>query len=79
MVKATSTAFGVSKKDTAIQLSILPNPDQARQAPALTASPRFEATLPDKTPTTINASDATINISGDPKYELGKGYESVGE
>ncbi len=79
MNKATSTAFGVSKKDTAIQLSILPNPDQARQAPALTASPRFEATLPDKTTTVINASDATINISADPKYELGKGYESVSE
>lgn len=77
--KATSTAFGVAKKDTAIQLSILPNPDQARQAPALTASPRFEATLPDKTTAVIQASDATINISGDPKYELGKGYESVSE
>jgi hypothetical protein len=77
--KATSTAFGVSKKDTSIQVSILPNPDQARQAPALTASPRFEATLPDKSQVVIPATDATINISGDPKYELGKGYESVSE
>ncbi len=79
MNKATSTAFGVSKKDTSVQLSILPSPDQARQAPALTASARFEATLPDKTETIIQAQDATINISADPKYELGKGYESIGE
>jgi hypothetical protein len=79
MSKATSTAFGVSKKDTAIQVSILPNPDQARQAPSLTQGARFEAILPDKSDTTINATDATINISQDPKYELGKGYESVSE
>ena len=79
MNKATSTAFGVSKKDTSIQVSILPSPDQARQAPSLTNGSRFEATLPDKTTTTIQATDATINISTDPKYELGKGYESVGE
>jgi len=77
--KATTTAFGISKKDTAIQVSILPSPDQARQAPSLTNGARFEATLPDKTNTSIQASDATINISTDPKYELGKGYESVGE
>lgn len=77
--KATSTAFGINKKDTAIQVSILPNPNQARQAPALTASPRFEATFPDKSPLVIQASDATINISTDPKYQLSKGYESVSE
>jgi hypothetical protein len=79
MTKATSTAFGVSKRDTSIQVSILPNPDQARQAPSLTTNARFEATLPDKTDITIQARDATINISGDPKYEQGKGYESVSE
>lgn len=77
--KASSTAFGVSKKDTSIQVSILPNPDQARQAPSLTNGPRFEATLPDKSNIVIPVTDATINISSDPKYELGKGYESVSE
>jgi hypothetical protein len=77
--KATSTAFGVSKKSTSVQLSILPTPEQVHQAPALTAAPRFEGVLPDKSNLQLNASDATINISADPKYELGKGYESVGE
>ncbi len=79
MSKATSTAFGVSKKDTSIQVSILPNPDQARQAPALTSGARFEATLPDKSNLVIPAIDTSINISQDPKYQLGKGYESVSE
>lgn len=79
MNKATSTAFGVSKKGTSIQLSILPSPDQLHQAPVLTSAPRFEGVLPDKSNLQISASDATINISSDPKYELGKGYESVGE
>ena len=77
--KATSTAFGISKKDTSIQVSILPNPDQARQAPSLTALPRFEATLPDKTNLVIPGTDATINISADPQYKVGQGYESVSE
>ncbi len=77
--KATSTAFGISKKDTSIQVSILPNPDQARNAPLLTASPRFEAVLLDKSNVVIPAPDASINISTDPKYVLGKGYESVSE
>lgn len=79
MSKATSTAFGVSKQDTSIQVSFIPNPDQARQAPVLTASPRFEATMSDKTTLVLPANDASINISADPKYEQGKGYESVSE
>lgn len=77
--KATSTAFGISKRDTSIQVSILPSPDQARQAPLLTSAPRFEATLPDKTNLVISAPDASINISADPKYSLNKGYDSVSE
>jgi hypothetical protein len=77
--KATTTAFGISKKDTSFQVSILPNPDQARQAPLLTASPRFEATLPDKSNLVLPTPDATINISNDPRYVSGKGYESVSE
>jgi prephenate dehydrogenase len=32
-----------------------------------------------KAPLSVTVGDATINISGDPKYELGKGYESVSE
>lgn len=77
--KATSTAFGISKKNTSIQVSILPTPDQARNAPLLTSGARFEATLPDKSILQLQATDATINISTDPKYVLGKGYESVSE
>lgn len=77
--KATSTTFGLSKKDTSIQISILPNPDQAKQAAVLILSPDFEATLPDKSNFVLPTTDATINISTDPKYELGKGYESVSE
>jgi len=79
LTKATSTAFGVSKKDTAIQVSFLPSPDQARNSPLLTTGARFEATLLDKGNLNIPANDASINISTDPKYQLGKGYESVSE
>lgn len=79
--KATSTAFGVAKKETSIQVSILPTPDQVRTAPNLTVGARFEATTADKDklPIALTTSDATINISTDPKYENNKGYESVGE
>lgn len=79
--KATSTAFGVAKKETSIQVSILPTPDQVRTAPSLTVGARFEGNLNDKEKTqfTLVSSDATINISTDPKYENNKGYESVSE
>lgn len=77
--KATSTAFGVSKKDTSIQVSILPSPEQAHQAPNLTNGPVFQATGLDRSDINIPATDPTINFSADPKYEIGKGYESVSE
>jgi hypothetical protein len=77
--KSTSTAFGVSQKDTSIQVTILPTPDQARNAPTLTNGARFEATQLDKTFINLTVPEATINISRDPKYELNKGYDSVGE
>ena len=79
--KATSTAFGVAKKETSIQVSILPTPDQIRTAPALTTGARFEGNAVDKEKTnfTLVSNDATIVIQTDPKYENNKGYDSVGE
>lgn len=79
--KATSTAFGVAKKETAIQVSILPTPDQVRTAPLLTNGARFEAVTADKDKQnfTVISNDATIGIQTDPKYDQGKGYDSVGE
>ncbi len=77
--KATSTLLGINRKDSAIQVSILPSPDQVNTVPQLTKSAHFDSILNDKTNTSIPAPDATINISSDPKYVQGKGYESVGE
>lgn len=79
--KSTTTAFGVAKKETSIQVSILPTPEQVRTAPVLTVGARLEAIGIDreKSPILLEVSDATINISSDPKYVNNRGYESVGE
>ncbi len=77
--KATSTILGINRKDSAIQVSILPSPDQARTVPALTNNAHFEGILTDKSNYSVQAPDATINISADPKYVQNRGYESVEE
>jgi hypothetical protein len=81
LAKATSTAFGVAKKESSIQVSILPTPDQVRTAPQLTNNARFEGVTNDrdKQNFTLISNDATIVIQTDPKYENNKGYDSVGE
>lgn len=81
LAKATSTALGVALKNTAIQVSILPTPDQIRTAPLLTNGARLEAVTNDrdKQNFTVISNDASIVIQTDPKYENNKNYDSVDE
>jgi hypothetical protein len=79
MKKSTGDILTVNKKEIAIQVSIVPSPDQLRLSPALTKAVKFEAVGLDKVRILSDVANVNVNFYTDPKYEFSKSYGAVVE